>query len=217
MTIINSLHILLCCRENCACRQRCLLLCQGGGEKSRRLQKERGEKRMGSKNNGAHTERLVSVPSAMFGASDPPTTSVCVLPPAHLAASPSPPLLPPLQRCLPWRTAGSSRISSAALLHIAPITDYSLSPPLLDLKFGEVEGHHFSLLSSVSNMILAGRACVHKRCRRRRFSRKKKKENAFWVLIHRSTVSAISRSKRIIDQLKLEWHFMVFNADFEAK
>ena len=59
MTIINSLHILLCCRENCACRQRCLLLCQGGGEKSRRLQKERGEKRMGSKNNGAHTERLV--------------------------------------------------------------------------------------------------------------------------------------------------------------
>lgn len=60
MTIINSLHILLCCRENCACRQRCLLLCQGGGEKSCRLQKERGEKRMGSKNNGAHTERLVS-------------------------------------------------------------------------------------------------------------------------------------------------------------
>ena len=25
MTIINSLHILLCCRENCACRLRCLL------------------------------------------------------------------------------------------------------------------------------------------------------------------------------------------------
>lgn len=28
MTIINSLHILLCCQENCACRQRCLLLCR---------------------------------------------------------------------------------------------------------------------------------------------------------------------------------------------
>lgn len=60
MTIINSLHILLCSRENCACRQRCLLLCQGGGEKSCRLQKERGGKGMGSKNNGAHTECLVS-------------------------------------------------------------------------------------------------------------------------------------------------------------
>lgn len=60
MTIINSLHILLCCRENCACRQRCLLLCQGGGEKSCRFQTERREKRMGSKNNGAHTERRVS-------------------------------------------------------------------------------------------------------------------------------------------------------------
>lgn len=59
MTIINSLHILLCCQENCACRQRCLLLCQGGGEKSCRFQTERGGKRMGSKNNGAHTERLV--------------------------------------------------------------------------------------------------------------------------------------------------------------
>lgn len=59
MTIINSLHILLCCWENCACRQRCLLLCQGGGEKSCRFQTERGEKRMGTKNNGAHTERLV--------------------------------------------------------------------------------------------------------------------------------------------------------------
>lgn len=60
MTIINSLHILLCSWENCACRQRCLLLCQGGGKKSCRLQKERGGKRMGSKNNGAHTECLVS-------------------------------------------------------------------------------------------------------------------------------------------------------------
>lgn len=100
------------------------------------------------------------VPSAMFGASDPPTTLVCVHRPAHPSASPSPPLLPPLQRCLPQRTAGSSRISSAALLHIAPITDYSLLPPLLDLKFGEVEGHHFSLLSSVSNMMLAGSVCA---------------------------------------------------------
>lgn len=96
----------------------------------------------------------------MFGASDPPTASVCVLPPAHPSASPPPPLLPPLQRCLPQRTAGSRRISSTALLHIAPITDYSLLPPLLDLKFGEVEGHHFPSLSSVSNMILDASVCA---------------------------------------------------------
>lgn len=104
----------------------------------------------------------------MFGASDPPTASVCVLPHAHASASPSLPLLPPLQRCLPQRTAGSSHISNAALLHIAPITDYSLLPPLLDLKFGEVERHHFSLLSSVSNMILAR----HKYCMWHQFSQK---------------------------------------------
>lgn len=171
MTIINSLHILLCCLENCACRQRCLLLCQGGGEKSRRLQKERGEKRMGSKNNGAHTERLVPYLLPCLEQAIPQLPR-CVfflllipLPPLLL------PLLPPLQRCLPQRTAGSSRISGAALLHIAPITDYSLLPPLLDLKFGEVEGHHFSLLSSVSNMILDGSVQrVHKYCRRHQFS-----------------------------------------------
>lgn len=95
------------------------------------------------------------LPSAMFVASGPTTTLACVHPLARPSASPSPPLLPPLQRCLPQRTAGSSRISSAALLHNARITDYSLLPPLLDLKFGEVEGHHFSLLSSVSNVMLA--------------------------------------------------------------
>lgn len=50
MTIINSLHILLCSRENCACRQRCLLLCQGGGEKSCRSSKgKRGESEWGVK------------------------------------------------------------------------------------------------------------------------------------------------------------------------
>lgn len=95
------------------------------------------------------------LPSAMFVASGRTTTLACVHPLARPSASPSPPLLPPLQRCLPQRTAGSSRISSAALLHNTRITDYSLLPPLLDLKFGEVEGHHFSLLSSVSNVMLA--------------------------------------------------------------
>lgn len=99
----------------------------------------------------------------MFVASGPATTLACVHPLARPSASPSPPLLPPLQRCLPQRTAGSSRISSAALLHNTRITDYSLLPPLLDLKFGEVEGHHFSLLSSVSNVMLC--QCVHKYCR----------------------------------------------------
>ncbi len=157
MTIINSLHILLCCRENCACRQRCLLLCQGGGEKSRRLQKERGEKRMGSKNNGAHTERLVPYLLPCLEQANPQLPRCVFFLPL---IPPLPPLPPPLQRCLPQRTAGSSRISSAALLHIAPITDYSLLPPLLDLKFGEVEGYHFSLLSSVSNMMLSGSVCT---------------------------------------------------------
>lgn len=95
------------------------------------------------------------VPSAMFVASGPTTTLACVHPLARPSASPSPPLLPPLQHCPPQRTAGSSRISSAALLHNARITDYSLLLPLLDLKFGEVEGRHFSLLSSLSNMMLA--------------------------------------------------------------
>lgn len=160
MTIINSLHILLCSRENCACRQRCLLLCQGGGEKSCRLQNKRGGKRMGSKNNGAHTECLVSYLLPYLEEAILPSTFACVHPPAHPSASPSPPLLPPLQHCLPQRTAGSCRISSTALLHIAQITDYLLLPPLLDLNFGEVEGHHFSLQSSVSNMMLASTACV---------------------------------------------------------
>lgn len=45
------------------------------------FKRKEGKKRMGSKNNGAHTESLVSLPSAMFGASDPPTAAVCVLPP----------------------------------------------------------------------------------------------------------------------------------------
>lgn len=95
------------------------------------------------------------IPSAMFVASGPPTTLVCVHPLARPSASPSSSLLPSLQHCHPQRTAGSTHISSAALLHNARITDYSLLLPLLDLKFGEVEGHHFSLLSSVSNMMLA--------------------------------------------------------------
>ncbi len=137
----------------------------------------------------------------MFGASDPPTTSVCVLPPAHPSASSSPPL-PPLQHCLPQRTAGSSHISGAALLHIAPFTDYSLLQPLLDLKFGEVEGHHFSLLSSVSNMILAGCVCVCvcvyvcTSCRWHQFSKKK---ILFIIQIHSNTASAISIPKCITD------------------
>ncbi|KAI4811050.1 hypothetical protein KUCAC02_013973, partial [Chaenocephalus aceratus] len=56
----------------------------------------------------------------------------CEHPPASLLSrkSPGSAASPPATR-----TAGSSRISSAALLHIAPITDYSLLPPLLDLKF----------------------------------------------------------------------------------
>lgn len=144
MTIINSLHILLCSRENCACRQRCLLLCQGGGEKSCRLQKERGGKRMGSKNNGAHTECLVPYLLPCLEQAIPPHPPWCVLiPPRYPSASPSPPLLPPLQRCLPQRTAGSSRISGAALLHNAPITDYSLLPPLLRLEIWGGRGTSF--------------------------------------------------------------------------
>lgn len=107
------------------------------------LQKERGGKRMGSKNNGAHTECRVSY-LLLFVASGPTTTLACVHPLARPSASSSPPLLPPLQHCLPQRTAGTSRISSAALLHNARITDYSLLLPLLNLNFGEVEGRHFS-------------------------------------------------------------------------
>lgn len=145
MTIINSLHILLCSRENCACRQRCLLLCQGGGEKSCRLQKEREGKRMGSKNNGAHTECLVPYLLPCLEQAIPPPIhlGVCSFPHVTPSASPSPPLLPPLQRCLPQRTAGSSRISGAALLHNAPITDYSLLPPLLRLEIWGGRGTSF--------------------------------------------------------------------------
>lgn len=127
----------------------------GRRKKSCRLQKERGGKRMGSKNNGAHTECLVSYGLLCLEQVIPQLPWCVFIPPAHPSSSP-PPLLPPLQHCLPQRTAGSSRISSATLLHITQFTDYSRLPPLLDLKFGEVEGHHFSLLSSVSNMILDG-------------------------------------------------------------
>lgn len=97
------------------------------------------------KNNGAHTERLVPylLPCLEQAMPRPPRCVFFPLP--HPSASP-PPLLPPLQCCLPRRTAGSSRISGAALLHSAPITDYSLLPLLLDLKFGEVKGRHFSSL-----------------------------------------------------------------------
>lgn len=151
------------------------------------FKRKEGEKRMGSKNNGAHTECLVSYLLPCLEQAIPQL-------PRCVRSSPCSPLclLPPLQRCLPQRTAGSSRISSAALLHIAPITDYSLLPLLLDLKFGEVEKDHFSLLSSVSNMMLAGSVY----CTWHSFSWNK---NAFWVLIRRNPAPAISRSKRIID------------------
>ena len=162
MTIINSLHILLCCWENCACRQRCLLLCQGGGEKSCRLQKERGEKRMGSKNNGAHTERLVPyllpcLEQAM------PQLPRCVF---FLLLIPLPllPLLlffPPPAPSSSERTAGSSRISSVALLHIAPITDYSLLPLLLELKFGKVRGTSFFITVFCEQRDTCWAACAH--------------------------------------------------------
>lgn len=98
---------------------------------------------MGSKNNGAHTERLVPYLLLCLRQAIPRLPRCVFFLLLIPSASLSPPLLPPLQRCLPRRTAGSSRISSAALLHIAPITDYSLLQPLFDLKFWEVEGTSF--------------------------------------------------------------------------
>lgn len=120
---------------------------------------KRGKREWGVKIMGPTQSALFRTFCHVWRERSPNYLGVCAHPLAHPSASPPLPLLPPLQRCLPQRTAGSSRISSAALLHIAPITDYSLLPLLLDLKFGEVEKHHFSLLSSVSNMMLAGSVC----------------------------------------------------------
>lgn len=157
------------------------------------FKKKKGGGGMRSKNNGAHTECLVSYLLPCLKQELAQTTLACV----HPLASPSS-LLPPLQGRLPQRTAGSSRISSTALLHNAQITDYSLLLLLLDLKFGEVEGHHFSLLTSVSNMMLVSVCSTtdgtsfHKlKC----FLR----SNPLLSPNPRNAVSAISRSKHITD------------------
>lgn len=126
MTIINSLHILLCCRENCAFRQRCLLLC--GEKKSCRLQKGKRER----ENNGAHTVTC-SAPFATFGANGPPTVCVeCVV-----CVHPHPPL-PPLHPSLPQCTAGPTTISPIILLYLPLIRNYAFpTSGTSSLLFGE--------------------------------------------------------------------------------
>lgn len=79
MTIINSLHILLCCQGNCACRQCCLLLCRK--KISPVFKREREEGIMGRR------PVPCSAPLTIFGVNSPcvlPST----LPPHHHHLSP---------------------------------------------------------------------------------------------------------------------------------
>lgn len=126
MTIINSLHILLCCRENCAFRQRCLLLC--GEKKSCRLQKGKKER----ENNGAHTEWLVLY---LLPHLEQTVPRLCVW--SVWCVLPHPPL-PPLHPSLPQCTAGPTTISPIILLYLPLIRNYAFpTSGTSSLLFGE--------------------------------------------------------------------------------
>lgn len=168
----------------------------------------KGKRGWGVKIMGPTQSALFRVPSATFGASDPPSASVCVF-------------FLPLFFPLPLRLLVSFLPSSAVFLReqrgpgalAAPHSSTSLRsqithfpPPRSDLRFGEVEGHHFSFLPSASNTTLAGAGGA-----------------ACGIRFHGGkTLSSAdprkySGSKSSGDELKLRRHLTLFSSDFEAR
>lgn len=120
------------------------------------FKRREGKKRMGSKNNGAHTVRLV--PYLLLCLEQAiPQQPLCVF---FFLLIPLPLLL--LVFFLPSSTVflGEQQgLVALAALHSSTSLRLQITHfchHCYSRKFGEVKGHHFSLLSSVSSITLAG-------------------------------------------------------------